>query len=236
MELLLKLLLAHFVGDFLFQTSKWVKDKEEKGLKSKFFWLHIATHLVLMFILTAFQVNLMPLVLGIAFSHVLIDFMKIKLQNKLGATTLFFTDQMLHLIIIVAAVALHQNLDLIAILPHQEKILVLILAVVLLTSVAGVVMKVFLSRWELVEFENDSLQKAGLYIGVFERLFIFGFIFLNYWAGIGFLIAAKSIFRFSDLSRAKDRKLTEYVLIGTLLSYGIAILIALISLQIWQKY
>jgi len=41
------------------------------------------------------------------------------------------------------------------------------------------------------------------------------------------LIAAKSIFRFSDLSRSKDRKLTEYVLIGTLLSYGLAIMIAL---------
>ncbi len=39
----------------------------------------------------------------------------------------------------------------------------------------------------------------------------------------GFLIAAKSIFRFGDLSKAKDRKLTEYILIGTLLSFGIAI-------------
>lgn len=33
---------------------------------------------------------------------------------------------------------------------------------------------------------------------------------------------AKSVFRFSDLKEAKDRKLTEYILTGTLLSFGIA--------------
>jgi len=37
------------------------------------------------------------------------------------------------------------------------------------------------------------------------------------------LIAAKSVFRFGDLRESKNRKLTEYILIGTLLSFGIAI-------------
>ncbi|TVR27761.1 MAG: DUF3307 domain-containing protein, partial [Balneolaceae bacterium] len=36
-------------------------------------------------------------------------------------------------------------------------------------------------------------------------------------------LAAKSIFRFGDLTRSKDRKLTEYILVGTLLSFLIAI-------------
>ena len=79
-----------------------------------------------------------------------------------------------------------------------------------------------MSRWVIKE--EDSLEKAGVYIGILERLFIFGFIVLNYWEGIGFLLAAKSVFRFGDLSKEKDRKLTEYVLIGTLLSFGIAII------------
>lgn len=70
---------------------------------------------------------------------------------------------------------------------------------------------------------NDSLEQAGKYIGILERLFVFGFIVLNQWQAIGFLIAAKSVFRFNDLSNAKDRKLTEYVLIGTLLSFALAI-------------
>jgi hypothetical protein len=48
------------------------------------------------------------------------------------------------------------------------------------------------------------------------------------WQAIGFLIAAKSVFRFGDLSQSKDRKLTEYILIGTLLSFGIAITTGLV--------
>ena len=54
-------------------------------------------------------------------------------------------------------------------------------------------------------------------------LFVFIFVITNHWEAIGFLLAAKSVFRFGDLSSSKDRKLTEYILIGTLLSFGIAI-------------
>ena len=45
---------------------------------------------------------------------------------------------------------------------------------------------------------------------------------------VGFLLAGKSIFRFGDLTRAKDRKLTEYILIGTFLSFLIAIITGII--------
>jgi hypothetical protein len=45
-------------------------------------------------------------------------------------------------------------------------------------------------------------------------------------------LAAKSIFRFGDLKESKDRKLTEYVLIGTLLSFGIAIAVGMITLKL----
>jgi len=50
----------------------------------------------------------------------------------------------------------------------------------------------------------------------------------GHFEAIGFLLAAKSIFRFGDLKEAKDRKLTEYVLIGTLLSFGLALLTGLL--------
>ncbi|GAB3018768.1 hypothetical protein GCM10027051_24800 [Niabella terrae] len=85
-----------------------------------------------------------------------------------------------------------------------------------------------MNYWKLEEDRaEDSLQLAGKYIGMIERLLVFFFVLLNQWSAIGFLIAAKSILRFSDLSRAKDRKLTEYVIIGTLLSISIAIFTAL---------
>ena len=84
-----------------------------------------------------------------------------------------------------------------------------------------------MSKWSLEEDNSeDSLESAGKYIGILERLFVF--ILLNQWSAIGLLIAAKSVFRFGDLSRAKDRKLTEYILIGTLISFGLAIFIGLV--------
>src|SRR5690554_4823840 len=81
----------------------------------------------------------------------------------------------------------------------------------------------------LSEEKSNAIRfRAGKYIGVLERLFILGFVIGNFWEGIGFLLAAKSIFRFGDLNNAKERHLTEYVLIGTLLSFGAAILIGLL--------
>jgi hypothetical protein len=42
--------------------------------------------------------------------------------------------------------------------------------------------------------------------GYLERLFVFVFILTDHWEGVGFLIAAKSVFRFGDLKESKDRK------------------------------
>ena len=78
-----------------------------------------------------------------------------------------------------------------------------------------------------VEFEDflygfkNKLQPL-LILGAVQ--FVFYFVVSVNFEAIGFLLAAKSIFRFGDLKEAKDRKLTEYVLIGTLLSFGIALL------------
>lgn len=89
-----------------------------------------------------------------------------------------------------------------------------------------------MDQWKMKKEDKDaSLKDAGKYIGILERLFVFGFIVLDQWQGIGWLLAAKSIFRFGDLSRAKDRKLTEYILIGTMLSFGLAIAIGLAYLH-----
>ena len=86
---------------------------------------------------------------------------------------------------------------------------------------------------EVAKSENEngdgaSLKNAGKYIGMLERLFVFGFILAGQWSAIGLLIAAKSVFRFGDLNKGNNRKLTEYVLIGTLLSFGLAILTGLL--------
>ncbi|MEJ0033887.1 MAG: hypothetical protein WDO15_27735 [Bacteroidota bacterium] len=72
-----------------------------------------------------------------------------------------------------------------------------------------------------------GLKNAGLWIGILERILIYIFIVTSHWEGIGFLLAAKSIFRFGDLTNSKDIYLTEYIMVGTLLSFSLAIVTGL---------
>jgi len=102
-----------------------------------------------------------------------------------------------------------------------------------LVAVAGFVAAVqgaggFVGRFTKVlvqenELQLDGLKGGGKRIGQLERALIFVFIFVGHPAGIGFLVAAKSILRFEE---AKKQKLAEYVLIGTLLSFSLAIALA----------
>ena len=80
--------------------------------------------------------------------------------------------------------------------------------------------------------QNESLRGAGKYIGMLERIFVYLAIITGNIQVIGFLLAAKSVFRFGDLTRSKDKKLTEYILIGTLFSFLMAIVVGLLSTRL----
>lgn len=105
---------------------------------------------------------------------------------------------------------------------------------------AAVIMKRLTSRWrkelETSEEKGDSLQSAGMWIGILERLLIVTFVLANQYMAIGFLIAAKSILRFGDQGSKFPRKQSEYILIGTLLSFCFAIFSSLIALYIMRLY
>lgn len=227
-DLSIKLLLAHVLGDFLLQPNHWVDDKLRNRLKSKYFYLHGLIHFLCLQVILGFNSTYLTSAIYIVLSHLLIDYIKLRLDSLINPRLLFFIDQGLHLLIIALVVYLHHPF----IIPLKEffhtKILLLILAILLVSVFSSIVMKIIMDRWKLPEDDsNDSLENAGKYIGIIERLFVFAFILMNQWSAIGLLIAAKSVFRFSDLSRAKDRKLTEYILIGTLTSFGLAISIGL---------
>jgi len=104
----------------------------------------------------------------------------------------------------------------------------------LVSFVSEIIIKIIITQWnsENKKENDESLAKAGRYIGILERLFVFTFVITNHWEAIGFLLAAKSVFRFGDLRTSKDRKLTEYILIGTLLSFGFAIFLGVLYLYV----
>ncbi|EIM76285.1 hypothetical protein A3SI_10729 [Nitritalea halalkaliphila LW7] len=106
-------------------------------------------------------------------------------------------------------------------------------ALLFITVVSGVLIREMLSGWSkaLHKASEASLQSAGKYIGILERIFVFTFVVTDNWEGNGFLLAAKSVFRFGDLKESKERELTEYILIGTLLSFGIATAVGMLVLN-----
>ncbi|WP_316929641.1 hypothetical protein [Winogradskyella psychrotolerans] len=116
----------------------------------------------------------------------------------------------------------------------DSHLLLLIICVAFLTKPTSILMKTIFSKWNISKLtkDNESLKDAGNYIGVLERLLVFVFVVLGHWEAVGFLITAKSVFRFGDLTASKERKLTEYILIGTLISFGIAIITSLLYLTL----
>ena len=232
--LLIKLLLAHCIGDFVFQPEKWVKHKEKHKFKSGYLYLHVFIHIVLLLIILGFEKKYLSAIAFISITHFLIDGIKLMKPIK-NDRVLFFLDQFLHIAIVYwVSKDWSFNLD---VQPYlTERNLLFVLAVILLTSVSSIVLKVVFSMWykdlNKISKKDSSLKNAGRYIGMLERLFVFTFVLLGQWEAIGFLLAAKSVFRFGDLTNASDRKLTEYILIGTLLSFGIAIMLGVVFLQL----
>lgn len=70
-------------------------------------------------------------------------------------------------------------------------------------------------------------MRAGMWIGRLERFLILTAVLIGSPAGVGLVLAAKSIFRFEG--GRQGRAQTEYFLIGTLLSVSEAVLIGLIT-------
>lgn len=228
--LFLSLLLAHLLGDFLLQPSTWVKDKKKKKIKSKYLYYHVGLHLLLLFIATQFASQYLLAVILIAISHFGIDCIKLYFEKKKTEKIWFFIDQLLHLVVIALVVNYYYPFQISISNLYSQQNLALITTLVMLTYVSAIVLKVLLSKWseQIIKTDTANTNNAGKYIGILERLFIFFFVLIDFWEGIGFLLAAKSIFRFGDLKESKDVRLTEYILIGTLLSFGLAIFCAML--------
>jgi hypothetical protein len=229
MILFIKLLLAHLLGDFIWQPNSWVTDKEIKKHKSIYLYFHILLHGVLAAILV-WEISFIPYAILIAITHGIIDVIKLNFQKPKTKRIWFIADQIAHILILIGITLLYQNKSIIYFWKDNE-FWILWTGILFITKPVSIIIKTIISIWS-PENENahadNSLAHAGNYIGMLERLFVFSFILTGHFEAIGFLLAAKSIFRFGDLQEAKDRKLTEYVLIGTLISFGIAILTGLI--------
>jgi len=230
--------LGHVLADYFFQTNKMAQEKNEKGFKSKY----LALHILIVFIcslLLSFQAKFIVGAAAIAIIHYFIDGMKAVANKKPKlAKYAFFVDQVLHLLtlLIVSIVfAKYHGFEMTYNPDIPAQYLAIGIAYLCCLKPANIVIKEIFRTAEIdvaiakqIEADqldpDDELPNAGKLIGILERILTLTFILTNHFEAVGFLIAAKSILRYKDTETLK----TEYVLIGTMLSFGIAVLLGIV--------
>ncbi|WP_109464375.1 hypothetical protein [Albibacillus kandeliae] len=97
------------------------------------------------------------------------------------------------------------------------------------TAIGGEAIGLLLSGYDAPE-QKAGLPHGGRLIGLLERSMIFLLILVGQPAGVGFLIAAKSILRFEE---TRDSNIaSEYIIIGTLASFAWAMACAWATLAL----
>ena len=229
------LLTAHLIGDFLIQTDQSIN-------KKKYFW-GLSKHGLMIAVLSYLFLGIIPaweIGLGILISHILLDAWKIRTKRGTMLSR-FLIDQGAH-ILIIYLFSLAANVKYLGYAGIWGQIFGWKYQAVL-TFGAGVIISVYVLSF-LVEMVLDSLglqvindqgadlQGGGRMIGYLERSLIFLFMLIDYPAGIGFLVAAKSIFRFGELIAPDKRRQAEYIIIGTLLSILLGTASAVLTAQV----
>lgn len=221
----ISLLIAHLAADYYLQTDKLCREKAKKVFTSAALYLHVCivsvTALAALLLCKHSATDVLQILVIVTLSHGVIDGAKLYL-NKIypdKESFLFFTDQLIHIVII--AYLTWNFTD-----PVNHSVLYL-LGYLVCFKPANIVIKNIIRNYINLEGNNkEDLPNAGKLIGLAERTITLTLVLLGQFEAIGFLIAAKSILRYGEKTQQ-----TEYVLIGTLLSFGIAILVGCIVQQ-----
>jgi hypothetical protein len=225
LQTLAALLLAHMLADFILQPDWMVARKRDPRI--------LLLHVGVVFLLSLAALGgIWQVALFATLAHLIIDMVKVyalpaRLRDGLGA---FLADQALHLVSLVWIAALWPGAAALGLFgPWMADLtpLLLGLAGLIVTVTAGGFAVGLLTRRFAVQITEPGMANAGRLIGQLERAMIFLLVMIDLPAGIGFLITAKSILRF-DTAR-EDQKLSEYVIIGTLASFGWAFAAAYVT-------
>ncbi|MFN8153547.1 MAG: DUF3307 domain-containing protein [Bacteroidia bacterium] len=227
---LIRLLAAHLLTDFILQPTAWVKARKEQHLAAKEFWWHIGLTSLVAAWFTCFDTWWVPVVIFV--SHGLIDWWK---SYRSDSVKYFVIDQLLHLLVIgvvwlIKFPEAFSPMHLLQTCMVKQNIWMTGIAIIFLTKPIGIFIGMITKpfRDKIENHQDNSLENAGAWIGVLERLIIFFLVLISQYEAIGLLIAAKSIIRLKE----GEQKMSEYVLVGTLISVAIAMLTGFIVSKI----
>ena len=231
-------LIAHFLGDFHFQSQQLANQKKLnfKALLTHLLWVGLP--LLMIVIIFPFRIN--SFFFKVWLAHFAIDFIKYFLTKKgflkpLWEKYVFLIDQILHLAAIFLIYDQYAYTAAVLDAPKAEypafPIFNILLLLVLITKPVNIVFKLFFSKYQPKVGEEAPKTKAGAgaLIGQLERLTMAIFLIWGQFAAIGLVFTAKSIARFDRIS--KDQGFAEYYLIGSLFSIiSVLLLYALLIL------
>ena len=224
--ILIKLVLAHIVGDFLLQPTHWVQERNAKHFRSIYLYVHALIHGLLSYVLLGHWAAwyIIPV---ISISHLLIDAIK-SYYGKRHQVLWLVGDQLAHLLVIglLCFTITKQMPDIGFYTWHNRIFMSRLLIYIVATVPTSIFIRTFINAWKPVG--NSGIENAGKWIGYIERILVISFIIWNKLEAVGFLLAAKSVFRIGDMKDKEYRNLTEYILVGTLLSFGAAIILGFI--------
>ncbi|CAM3379758.1 DUF3307 domain-containing protein [Aequorivita lipolytica] len=226
-ELVLLQFIAHLCLDYFFQTDKLAKQKNTIGFKSSFLYWHGLACFALAW-LFSLQLSFAFAAAIIAITHFLIDGFKRYLNNsKNFGRYAFFIDQAAHLAILTLVVILYERwngINLSVDVSINFKYLLIVTGYLVCLKPANIFIREVFKVTEIQVSSDNEMPNAGKVIGVLERILTLTLIIVLQYSAVGFLIAAKSILRYGNNETLK----TEYVLIGTMLSFGIAVIAGII--------
>lgn len=217
-ETFIALAFAHILADFVLQPGWMVARKREPGVLV----LHAVIVLIAAMLATG-RVDAWEL-LVLAAAHLVIDTIKtFALPDTFGA---YVADQVAHFASLLAIAVLAPDLWRSGFWANAPDLLAAMLYLggfILATRAGGFAVGKLMDHHteELPEDQENGLPGGGMTIGLLERGLIFILIIVGQPGAIGFLIAAKSILRFGTVQ--ENRAASEYVIIGTLASFGWAI-------------
>ena len=229
-DTLLVLVAAHLIADFPLQTH-WILGYKKDPLV-------LLLHVVIVTAVAAALLGSTPwmLLAILAGTHLVIDAIKVHLWKDTLKS--FVTDQLLHLAVIAGLALAYPDAFTNGVwvrlpadwLTHFQAALCLIAGTILSLQTGAILIKKATQPF-LDQIGDDivGLRHGGFYIGCLERALVMLLILINQPAGVGFLITAKSILRFGDVKESHQRKLTEYVIIGTFMSFGWGLLVAALT-------
>ena len=109
----------------------------------------------------------------------------------------------------------------------------MVTAIIFLTQPSAILIGQLTRKWRNQIPDADSLGNAGKWIGIIERIVILILVLNQQYATVGLLITAKSLLRFNEPNRLEVK--TEYLLIGTLISFSVAIITGIAVSQLLTK-